>query len=82
MCALGDEEQLRLATPELTHVLVELMFALGDAGVAAAPTHRSCRTLSKMRLLCSLGNTGATVASPYRSSRACLMMELLYYTQC
>jgi len=37
VCALGDEEQLRRPTPELTHVLGELMFALGDAGAAAAP---------------------------------------------
>ena len=38
LCArLVITEQLRRPTPELTHVLGELMFALGDAGAAAAP---------------------------------------------
>jgi len=61
VCMLGDDEQLRYPTPELTHALGELcarlvmmeqlwcptpelthalgelMFALGDAGAAAAP---------------------------------------------
>ena len=39
LCArLVMTEQLRHPTPELTHALGELMFALGDAGAAAA-TH-------------------------------------------
>ena len=38
LCArLVMTEQLRRPTPELTHALGELMFALGDAGAAAAP---------------------------------------------
>ena len=38
MYVLGDEEQLWRPTPELTYVLGELMFALGDAGATSA-TH-------------------------------------------
>jgi len=37
VCALGDEEQLRRPTPELTHVLGGAVCALGDDGAGAAP---------------------------------------------
>jgi len=37
VCVLGDEEHLQHPTSELTHAFGELMFALGDAGAAAAP---------------------------------------------
>jgi len=83
-CALGElyarlvmTEQLRRPTPELTHALGEPMYALGDAGAAAA-SHTGAAVHSR--------GCGADVrawwwwscyGTPHRSYRALSKMRLL-----
>jgi len=69
-------ELLRHSTLELTHALGELMYALGDAGAAAAP-HTGAAVHSQRCDFCVCLEIRELLWSPYRSSRACLMTELL-----
>jgi len=57
---LGDEEQLRRPTPELTHALGGAVYALGDEEQLRRPTPELTHALGK--LMFALGDAGAAAA--------------------
>ena len=63
-------ELLRHPTLELTHVLRELMYALGEAGAAAAPHTGAAMHSRGGEAVCALGDDGVATAPHVRARGA------------
>ena len=82
LCArLVMTEQLRRPTPELPHALGELMFALGDAGAAAAP-HTGAVVHSKDAIAVFIWKYGSYCGVPIPEQSRMPYDGVAIYAQC